>query len=204
MRTGCPQFTQSAHRQTVALLIDYIKPHIVHRLADGHVRVFLCNRIDSDEDGGFRGAIAVVQLIALRRSDTGQFLACHREVHQGVVLDIRCKLIAHLCGHEGMGDVFALQVFVERHKIQAQFLRNDVYGGTARQWRIDTLLVYIEAIAGILSHVVLWLKVVIFPVPVAVTHQIAMRQLAAFGNTCRSTGIEQDETVGWGKLSVEL
>ena len=203
LRSGCPQFTQSTHRQTVSMLVDYIKPHIVHRLSDGHVRIFLCNRIDSDEDGGFRGAIAVVQLIALRRSDTGQFLARHREVQQGVVLDVRCKLIAHLCGHEGMGDVFALQVFVERHKVQAQLLRNDVYGSTARQWRIDALLVYIKAIAGILSHVVLWLQVVIFPVPVAVAHQIGMRQLAAFGNTCRSAGIEQDETVGWGKLSVE-
>ena len=102
-----------------------------------------------------------------------------------------------------MGDVFALQVFVERHKVQAQLLWNDVYGSTARQWRIDTLLVYIKAIAGILSHVVLWLQVVIFPVPVAVAHQIGMRQLAAFGNTCRATGIEQDETVGWGELSIE-
>jgi hypothetical protein len=69
LRTGCPQFTQSTHRQTVSMLIDYIKPHIVHRLADGHVRIFLCNRIDSDEDGGCGGTIAVVQLIALRRSD---------------------------------------------------------------------------------------------------------------------------------------
>ena len=102
-----------------------------------------------------------------------------------------------------MGDMFTLQVFVERHKVQAQFFRDDIYGGTARQWRIDTLLMYVETIAGIFSHIMLWLQVVVFPIPVTVAHQIAVRQLAAFGNTCRTRSVEQDETIRRGKLRVE-
>ena len=140
-----------------------------------------------------------MQLIALRGRDAGQLLACHGEMQQGVVLDVGGKLIAHLRGHEGMGDVFALQIFVERHQIQAQFLRDNKYGGATRQRRVDALLVYIETIAGIFGHVMLGLQVVVFPVPVAVAHQIAMRELAALWHSCRSAGIEQDETIGGGE-----
>ena len=179
----------------MTLLIDHIKPHVVQRLSDGNVRIFLRDGIDGDEDGGLRGTIAVVQLIALRRGNTGQFLASHRHVNQRVVLDVRSKLIAHLCRHEGMGNVLALQIFVERHKVQTQFLWDDVYGGTTCQRRIDTLLMHIETIASIFGHVMFWLQVVITPVPVTVAHQIAVRQLAAFWDTCRATGIEQDKTI---------
>ena len=188
--SGCPQFTQRSHRQTMSLLVDDIKSHIVQRFTNGNVRIFLCDRIDRDDNGGFCGAIAVVQLIALRRRDTNQLLTSYREMHQGVVLDVRGKLIAHLCRHKGMGDVLALQIFVERYQVQSQFLRNDKYGGTTRQWRIDTFLVYIETVAGIFSHIMLRLQVVILPVPVTVAHQIAMRQLTAFGYACRAACIE--------------
>ena len=193
--SGCPKFAHSSHGQTVSLLIDHVKPHVVQRFADGNVRIFLRDGIDGNENGGLRRAITVVQLIALRRGDTGQFLASHRHVNQRMVLDVRRKLIAHLCRHEGMGNVFALQIFVEQHKIQSQVLRNDVYGGTTRQRRIDTLLMYIETIAGIFSHIVLWFQVVILPVPVTVANQITMRQLATFGYACRAGCIKQDETV---------
>ena len=180
----------------MSLLIHHIKPHIVHRLTDGNVRIFLRDGIDGDEDGGLCGTITVVQLIAMGRSDTGQLLAGHRQMHQRMVLDVRCKLIAHLCRHEGVGDVFALQIFVKRHKVQSKFLWNDMYGGTDRQRRIDAFLMYIETIAGIFGHMVLRLHIVILPVPVAVAHQVGMRQLTTFGDTCRTAGIEQDETVG--------
>ena len=203
LRSRRPQFTHSSHRHTVALLIDHIEPHVVQRLADGHILVFLGDGIDGDEDGGLRGTVAVVQLIACGRGDTGQFLTCHRHVNQRMVLDVRRKLIAHLCGHEGVGDVFALQICVERHEVQSKFLRNDVNGGTGRQRRIDTFLMHIETIAGVFRHVVLRLQVVILPVPVAIAHQIAVRQLATFGNACGTRCVEQDETVGWGKLRVE-
>ena len=136
-----------------------------------------------------------------------------------MVLDIRCKLVAHLCGHKGMGDVLAFQIIVKRYEVQTQFLGDDMYGGTACQWRIDALLMYVEAVAGIFSHVelcstlltlgrtsqlvllslirsvLLWLQPVVSPVPVTVTHQVAVCQLTTFRNTCRSTGIEQYETV---------
>ena len=94
-----------------------------------------------------------------------------------------------------MGDVLAFQIIVKRYEVQTQFLGDDMYGGTACQWWIDALLMYVEAVAGIFSHVMLRLQPVVFPVPVTVTHQVAVCQLTTFRNTCRSTGIEQYETV---------
>ena len=190
LRPGCPQLAQSAHRQTASLLVDHIKFHVVQRFADGHVRILLGDGIDSNDNGGLCGSIAVVQMIASWWGDTCQLLTSHRHVDQGVILNVCRKLITHLCRHEGVGDVLTLQIIVKRHKIQSQFLRDDMYGGTTRQWRIDALLMYVEAIAGVFGHVVLWFQSIVFPIPVAVANQVAMGQLAALGNACRSAGIE--------------
>ena len=78
-----------------------------------------------------------------------------------------------------------------------------MYGGPSRQWRIDTLLMHVETIAGVFGHIMLWLQGVILPVPIAVTYQVAVRQLTTLWYACRSTGIKQNETaVGFGLLYV--
>ena len=74
-----PQLTCGTYWQPTALRVDNVQAHIVERGSDGDVVPFLVYMIGGGEDCTFRRAIDVVELIALRRGDAGQFLSSCRE-----------------------------------------------------------------------------------------------------------------------------
>ena len=110
-----------------------------------------------------------------------------------MVLNIRRELVAHLRGDEGVGNMLALEVLIQRHQVEAQFLRDDMHGGPARQRRIDALLMHVKTVAGIFSHIMFGLQVVVFPIPVTVTDEVSVGELAAFGHACGTGGVKEDE-----------
>ncbi len=204
LRTGYPQLAHRSHGQPMPVGIDHVQAYIVQRLADGHVSVLLLDGIDGDDDGGLRGSVAVIELIAAGRSHTGQLLTAASHVEQGVVFDGRGKLVGHLCGDEGIGDMLLFEILVHANQVQAHLLGNDIHRGTTRQRWPDALLVYVEAVAGIACHAVLGLQLIVLPVPVAVAHQVRVRQLATLGHTRRARGIKQDEeAVGLRQLIID-
>ena len=103
------------------------------------------------------------------------------------------KLVAHLCGHERVGDVVLLEVLVQGNQVEADLLGHDVNGGAAGEGGIHVHHAGIKAIAGIGGHPVLGLEVIVALIPVAEGHQVGMRQLAALGNARGAGGVEQDE-----------
>ena len=155
LRTAEPQLAQRTCGKPLAIRVCDIRTHILQRFADGNIGVFLVYFEGRHNDSGLRRTIAVMQLVSLRGRERCQFLACHREVQQRVVLNVCRKLIANLRGDEGMGDMLAFEIFVERHKVEAQLLGDDMHGGTSRQRRIDAFLMHIKAITGIFSNVML-------------------------------------------------
>ena len=96
------------------------------------------------------------------------------------------KLIAYLCGHERMGDVFTLEVVVQPHEVEAEFLGNNVYTGSTRQGRIHIHHARVEPIAGVGRHPTLLRQFVVTLIPMAETHEVAVFQLAPFRHTRRA------------------
>ena len=59
------------------------------------------------------------------------------------------KLIAHLCGHEGVCDVILLKVVVQFNEVEPNLFWDDVYRSSAGQCRIHIHHTGIKAIAGV-------------------------------------------------------
>ena len=182
LRTTDPQFSCCTYRHTTAMSINDIKMCIVDWLADRYLLLLLVNRICRSEYSTLS-----------RRRQRCQFLASYGEMLQRVVLDACGKLIAHLSGHERMGDIVLLEVFIQRNEVETQLLRDDIYGGSTGERGIHIHHAGIEAITGVCSHMMLWLEVVITLIPMAETYQVGVRQLTALRNTRRTRGVEQNE-----------
>ena len=91
------------------------------------------------------------------------------------------KLASHLCGHEGVGNMVSLEIVVQGYQVEAYFLGDDIHRGTSGQGRIHIHHAGIEAVAGIGSHMVAGLQVVVAAIPVAEHHQVTMLQHATLG-----------------------
>ena len=178
------------------LRVDNIKAHIVERLTDGDILDFLIHQIGRGEDGTLCRSVAVVEMETSRRCQRGQFLSTRRQMQQGMVLDVCGKLISHLCRHERMGDLFALEIIVQGHEVETQLFRNDIDGSTAGQGRIHVHHASIKAIAGICCNFMSWFQSIIALVPMAEANKILVSQLTAFGNARRARGVKQDEEAG--------
>ena len=110
----------------MAILIHDIEVEIVNRFADRDVNHLIVNTIGGGKDGALRRSVGIVETIALRRSERSQFLATCREMVQGVVVLTGSKLIAHLCGHEGMGDMLTIEVGIEVGQGETDIIANDM------------------------------------------------------------------------------
>ena len=105
------------------------------------------------------------------------------------------KLATHLRGHKGMGDMVRLEIIVQSDKVQTNLLRNDIDRSTCRQRRIHIHHTGIKTIAGIGSHVVTRLQVIVAAIPVAEHHQIPVLEHHPLRHARRARGIEQDEKI---------
>ena len=170
LRTANPQLTGCTYGQAMALLIDNIQASVVESLSNGDILQFLLHWIYGFEDGRFRRTIAVMQRIALGRNERGQLLATRHKMLQRVVLDGGGKLVGHLCGHEGIGNLLALKVVVQCYQVQTQFLRNDIDRSTASQSRIHIEHAGVEAIRSVGCHLVGFLQVEIAMIPMDKSH----------------------------------
>ena len=103
-----------------------------------------------------------------------------------MVLDAGGKLVAHLGGHERMGDGVLLEVFVQSNQIQPQFLGDDIKRCAGGQRWIHIHHTGIKTIAGISRHIVLGLEAVETLIPIDEGHQIAVDELATLGDACRA------------------
>ena len=124
--------------------------------------------------------------VALGRRERSQFLTTCRQVQQRMVLNARCKLVAHLCSHKRMGDMLFLEVFVQRNQVKADFLWNNVDTSSAGQRGIHVHHAGIKAIRSVGSYLMFWFQVVVTLVPVTEAHEVAVFQLAALGHTRRA------------------
>ena len=110
-----------------------------------------------------------------------------------MIVEVDGKLTAHLRGHERMCDALTFEVIVQVWKVQTDVITNDIESGTAGQRGVQIHHADIETVAGVCSHLVFGLHIPVAVAPVAEAHQIAVLQLAAFGRTSRTGGVEQDE-----------
>ena len=124
--TANPEFTSRTNGQTMTLGVNDIEPHVVKRLANGYLAHTLFRREDGGEDGTLRRSIYIIETVTLRRGERRQLLTACREMQQRVVLDAGGKLIAHLRRHKRVGDLLALEVVVQGHQVEADFLGDDV------------------------------------------------------------------------------
>ena len=175
------------------LRVNNVKAHVVERLADGNVCLVLLQRIGCCEDGTLRGTIAVVHHIVLWRVERRELLATDREVTQRMVIDIRGKLIAHLCRDERVGDVVGVEIVVKVGQVQAYVLAYDIDRSATSKGRIHVHHAGIEAIAGVRCHMTLRGKPVVTLIPMTEGDQVAVRQLAALGHAGRAGGVQKDE-----------
>ena len=99
-----------------------------------------------------------------------------------MVLDARGELVAHLRGHERMGDAILLEVIVQRDEVEPDFLRDDMHRCSTSERGIHVHHAGIEAIAGIGGHLVLGFQIIEALIPVAEGHEVAVSELATLGN----------------------
>ena len=167
----------------MSLRIDHVETHVVERLANGYLLHLLLHLEEGGEDGAFRRAIYIIEFIACGRSDGCQLFTSRREIFERMVFDAGGKLITHLRGHERMGDVVLLEIFVQGDKVEANLFGDDMDGGSASQGGIKVHHTGIEAIAGVGSHLVFGLQIVELLIPLAESHQVTMGELTALGDT---------------------
>ena len=79
--------------------------------------------------------------------------------------------------------MFTFKIVVQRNEVETNLFGNDVNRSTAGQSGIHVHHAGIETIAGVSSHIMFRLQVVIALVPVAEGHEVTMRKLTAFGYT---------------------
>ena len=103
-----------------------------------------------------------------------------------MVLDARGELVAHLRGHERMGDAILLEVIVQRDEVESDFLRDDMHRCSACERGIHIHHAGIEAIAGIGGHLVLGFQIVETLIPVAESHEVGVSELATLWDTRRT------------------
>ena len=185
----------------MAVGVDHIETEIVEGFADGDFLHLAVYKIGSGEDGALGRAIAVVELEPSGGREGGQFLAAGREVEERMAVNASGKLIGHLCGHERMGDAGLLEIVVERDKIEAQLLGNNINGSATSEGGIEVHHAGIEAITGIGGHTVLGSKGVVALIPMAESDDVGLEELAAFGNTGGARSVEKyEKAVGAGTL----
>ena len=175
------------------LWVDDVEAHVVQRFADGDVGQLVAHGKGGCEDGALGGAVAIVQGVGRGWNERGQFLAAHREVAQRVVLDAGGKLVAHLCGHEGVGDSLALKVFVDGNQVEPDFFGDDMHLGPACECRVHIHHAGIKAITGVGRHATALTQVVVTLEPIAEGHNVLVFELTPFGHTRRARCVEQDE-----------
>ena len=109
-----------------------------------------------------------------------------------MVLDAGSKLIGHLRGHKGVGDLLLFYIVVQCHQVQAQFLWDDIYTGTTCKSRIHVVHTGVETVTGIGSHLIRRLEVVVAMIPVEKCYQVGVYELASLRHTRRTTRIKHD------------
>ena len=202
LRSCHPKLACSTKRQTVELRVNNVKAHVVERLADGNVCLVLLQRIGRRENGTLRGTIAVVHHIVLWRVERRELLATDREVTQRMVIDIRGKLIAHLCRDERVGDVVGVEIVVKVGQVQADVLADYIDCSATSKGRIHVHHAGIEAIAGVRCHMTLRCQPVVTLIPMTEGDEIAVRQLAALRHAGRAGGVQKDEETVGGNRSI--
>ena len=183
----------------MALRVDDIEMHIVNGTTDGYILLLTRYRIGRYEYRGLSRTVDIDEREVLRRSEASQLLTSGREIVQRMILDISGKLISHLSRHKRVGDMLALKIIVQCHEIEPQLLWNDVNRSSTGQCGVHIHHAGIETIAGVGSHLVAWLQVIITLIPMAEADKITVHQLAALGHSRRAGGVEQDEEVGGSK-----
>ena len=109
-----------------------------------------------------------------------------------MVLDASGKLVGHLRGHKGVGDMLLFDIVVQCHQVQTQFLWDDVDTGTTRKSWIHVIHTGVETVTGVGCHLIRRLEVVVAMVPVDKCHQVGVYELASLRHTRRTTRIEHD------------
>ena len=176
--------------------------HILHGLTDGDVLHLLLHGKRCHVTDGLRRTVAVQQQVG-RGSDVCQFLAAGDKALQRVVGDIVHKRTAHLRGHKRMRDAVLFEVFVQRNQVEAQFLGDDIQGGTHHECRPDLLQRRVETEAGIRTDAAVRFHMQSMYVCMAERHHVTLLQLTALGHTCRTAGVyHRKQALGLGPLHV--
>ena len=82
-----------------------------------------------------------------------------------------------------------LEIIVQGHQVEPQFLWDDVDGCAASKGGIHVHHAGIETITGIGGHPVVGLKVIVALIPVAEGHEIGVGELASLGHTGGTRGV---------------
>ena len=193
LRSGDPELTRHTHRQTVTRFVDDIKFGVVQRSANWDILHGLGDVEGGDADGAFGRTIEVHQRVVRGRSQRSQLLATGQQIAQAVVLNGSGELIGHLRGHESVSDLLLLKIFVQRYHVQAHLLRDNIKRGTTCERGIRFHHIGIETIACVGRNFTTGSETELTVIPLAEGDNVTMLQLAAFGSSRGTGGVEHDE-----------
>ena len=189
------QFTGSPHGQATQMTVGHVQRHVAQRMADRNVFLPLLHLEDGGEDGAFRGAVPVVEVVGRRRHGD-EFFTAHGEVPQDRIVRVVLGIHhAHLGGHEAVGYAIVDEEAVQGTQVVTDILRNDADAGAAGEGGILVHHVGVEAVAGEGRHFVSGLELVVVPVPGAEVHQVAVLQHHALGRAGGAGSVQQDVQV---------
>ena len=193
MWTGDEQLACSAYGHTMQVLIDDEEPEVIQRFADRDILLLLVYRIGRREDRTLGRTVRVMKQVVSRRRDSRKFFSSHRQVLEGMIVAVLCKLIADLGRHERMGDTFGFEIMIEIRQVESDILADDIDCCTASERRVHVHHVRIETVRSVRRHFVSGMEVIIAMVPMTERHKVAVLELAAFGHARGAGGIKEDE-----------
>ena len=175
------------------VLINDEEPEVIQRFADRDILLLLVYRVSGREDRTLGRTVPVMKQVVSRRRDSREFFSSHRQVLEGMIVAVLCKLIADLGRHERMGDTFGFEIMIEIRQVESDILADDIDCCTASERRVHIHHVRIETVGSVRRHFVSGMEVIIAMVPMTERHKVAVLELAAFGHACGAGGVEEDE-----------
>ena len=175
------------------VLINDEESEVIQRFADRDILLLFVYRIGRREDGTLGRTVRVMKQVVSRRCDSREFFSSHRQVLEGMIVAVLCKLIADLGRHERMGDTFGLEVMIQIRQVQTDIFADDIDCCTASERRVHIHHVRVETVRSVRRHFVSCMEVIIAMVPMTESHEVTMLELAAFRHTGGAGGIKEDE-----------
>ena len=184
------EFSRRTDRQTLASLAHDIGPDTGKRSADWYVRLLHLHFLADGIDGRLRRAIGIDEAEP-GRSETGEFLSSGIEDFQGrIVREIECVLSGHLRGHQEVRDMVSGKESIQGGKVQADFIRNDVQGGSGSEAGGKVTHAGVEAETGIGCCIGIQAHAQGQGIAPSIDGDVAVAELYALGDSGRTAGVQ--------------